>query len=227
MQGVIYYKNRDMIHNLTDTGTDSILHRFIGELRDHQVQTDRMRFRKNIERIGSVMAYEISKQFDYADQDIETPLGATTFRKQKDTVVLATILRAGLPMHNGFLDFFDDAENAFVAAMRRVHKDGSFEIKADYVTTPNLDNKILILTDPMLATGSSIKKSIDMLLEFGTPKEIHIAAIISSADGINYVRREYPDVHIWTGAIDEELTGKSYIVPGLGDAGDLAFGPKE
>jgi len=214
-----------MIHNLNDQ--DSILHQFIGEMRDHKVQTDRMRFRKNIERIGNIMAYEISKHFAYIDKAIETPLGATTFREAQGRVVLATILRAGLPLHNGFLQFWDYADNAFIAAMRRHHKDGSFEIRADYVTTPNLDDCILVLVDPMLATGSSIKTSIDLLLQHGTPKEIHIATIIASADGVAFVRREFPDAHIWAGAIDAELTGKSYIVPGLGDAGDLAYGAKE
>lgn len=214
-----------MIHNLTDK--DSILHQFIGELRDNKVQTDRMRFRKNIERIGNIMAYEMSKTFNFSDRAIETPLGATTFREGTDRMVLATILRAGLPLHNGFLQFFDKADNAFIAAMRHHHKDGSFEIRADYVTTPKLDGCILVLVDPMLATGASIKTAIDLLLEHGTPKEIHVATIIASSDGVQYVRREFPDVHIWTGAIDEELTGKSYIVPGLGDAGDLAYGAKE
>ncbi len=214
-----------MIHNLNDQ--DSILHQFIGEMRNRNVQQDRMRFRKNIERIGNIMAYEISKHLSYNDRAIETPLGATTFRESQDRVVLATILRAGLPLHNGFLQFLDYADNAFVAAMRRHHKDGSFEIRADYVTTPKLDGCVLILVDPMLATGASIKTSIDLLKEHGTPKEIHIATIIASADGVQYVRREFPDAHIWAGAIDEELTGKSYIVPGLGDAGDLAYGAKE
>ena len=214
-----------MIHNLNDQ--DSILHQFIGEMRDHKIQQDRMRFRKNIERIGNIMAYEISKHLSYSDRAIETPLGATTFREPQDRIVLSTILRAGLPLHNGFLQFFDYADNAFVAAMRRHHKDGSFEIRTDYVTTPKLDGCTLILVDPMLATGASIKSSIDLLLKHGTPKEIHIATIIASADGVQYVRREFPDAHIWTGAIDEELTGKAYIVPGLGDAGDLAYGAKE
>ncbi|HHB78018.1 MAG TPA: uracil phosphoribosyltransferase [Saprospiraceae bacterium] len=214
-----------MIHNLTDT--DSILHQFLGELRDHKIQTDRMRFRKNVERIGNIMAYEVSKFFNYSDRAIETPLGATTFREAENRIVLATILRAGLPFHHGFLQFFDNADNAFVAALRRHHKDGSFYIKADYITTPNLDNCILIIVDPMLATGASIKTSVELLLEHGTPKEIHVATIIASTDGVQYIRREFPKAHIWAGAIDEELTGKSYIVPGLGDAGDLAYGPKE
>ena len=214
-----------MIHNLNDQ--DSILHQFIGEMRDHKVQQDRMRFRKNIERIGNIMAYEISKYLSYTDRAIETPLGATTFRESQDRIVLATILRAGVPLHNGFLQFFDYADNAFVAAMRRHHKDGSFEIRADYVTTPKLDGCVLVLVDPMLATGASIKTAIDLLLQHGTPKEIHIATIIASTDGVQYVRREFPNAHIWAGAIDEELTGKSYIVPGLGDAGDLAYGAKE
>ncbi len=214
-----------MIHNLNEK--DSILHQFIGELRDHKVQTDRMRFRKNIERIGNIMAYEISKTFLYTDRAIETPLGATTFREAQGRVVLATILRAGLPLHQGFLQFWDYADNAFIAAMRRHHKDGSFEIKADYITTPNLDDCTLVLVDPMLATGGSIKTSLDLLLQHGTPRKIHIATIIASSYGVEYVRREFPEADIWAGAIDEELTGKSYIVPGLGDAGDLAYGAKE
>lgn len=205
---------------------DSILHQFIGEMRDVSVQSDRMRFRKNIERIGNIMAYEISQTFQYEDKAIETPLGATSFREVTHRVVLGTILRAGLPFHNGFLQFYDYADNAFVAALREHHKDGSFHIKADYVTTPNLDDTVLIICDPMLATGASAIKSIELLLENGSPKEIHFATIIASTDGVQYLQRAYPDVHIWTGAIDEELTGKSYIVPGLGDAGDLAYGSK-
>jgi uracil phosphoribosyltransferase len=179
-----------------------------------------------MERIGNILAYELSKKLNYTQESVETPLGIAKYSNCTDKIVLATILRAGLPLHSGFLQIFDKAENAFISAYRSHHKDGSFEIKLEYVTCPPLQDKVLILIDPMLATGSSIQKTIDELNEYGKPSSLHIVAAISSEQGINHIKRYFPDAHIWTGAIDEELTAKSYIVPGLGDAGDLAFGSK-
>ena len=203
-----------------------MLNHFVGQMRDVKIQQDRMRFRKNMFRIGQIMAYEISRHLEYVDKLVETPLGTTTCRYAPGRIVIGTILRAGLPFHNGFLDFFEEADNAFIGAMRRHHRDGSFEIGADYLTAPDLTGATLILCDPMLATGASAVKALELLRQNGTPRSIHFATIIASTYGIEYLRREYPDVRIWTAAVDEELTAKSYIVPGLGDAGDLAFGPK-
>ncbi len=213
-----------MLHNLQLK--NSLLSKFIGELRNIEVQEDRMRFRRNMERIGEVLAYEISQTLQYQPTDIETPMGVAQVQTCSDRVVIANILRAGMPMHNGFLHYFDQADNAFVSAYRMHHKDGSFDINLQYVSCPDLQDAVLILCDPMLATGASMGIAIKNLLDYGKPKSIHIATAISSAPGLEYIQRVYPDAHIWTGAIDEELTAKSYIVPGLGDAGDLSFGPK-
>ena len=179
-----------------------------------------------MERLGNIFAYEISKYLEYTDQEVETPLGIANTSIPSSKVVLCTILRAGLPLHNGMLDYFDDASNAFVAAYRKNHKDGSFEISLEYVTCPDLNDATLILIDPMLATGASIEKSIDSLQEFGVYKELHIVTIIASSYGVKHVKRLYPKAHLWMAAEDDELTAKSYIVPGLGDAGDLAYGKK-
>jgi uracil phosphoribosyltransferase len=205
---------------------NSIISQYISELRDINLQTDRLRFRENLERLSILMAYEISKTLEYQITKVETPLGEAEVNTLKSEVVLASILRAGLPMHNGFLRVFDKAENAFVSAYRKHHKDGSFEIKLEYVTCPSLEDKTLIIVDPMLATGASLATTIDNLKEYGRPSKIHIVTIIASEQGVDHIRRVCPDAHIWTGAVDEELTAKSYIVPGLGDAGDLAFGSK-
>lgn len=213
-----------MLHNLENK--NSLLSRFIAELRDIKIQSDRMRFRKNMERIGQIFAYEISQKLNYQVKDIETPLGVATVQACSDRLVISNILRAGIPMHYGILNYFDHADNAFVSAYRMHHKDGSFEINLQYVSCPDLNDAVLVICDPMLATGASMDIAIKNLLEYGTPKQIHIAIAIASAPGLEYIRRLYPDAHIWTGAIDEELTAKSYIVPGLGDAGDLSFGPK-
>lgn len=204
----------------------SIANKFIAELRDVNVQKDSMRFRKNMERIGEILAVEISKTLDFEKKEVETPLGIAEVDLPSDKIVLATILRAGLPMHQGFLNIFDNAGNAFVSAYRKHHKDGTFEISLEYISCPDLTDCTLILCDPMLATGASITKTIPSLLENGKPKKVHIATIIASADGIERIQRLYPKIQLWVGAIDEELTAKSYIVPGLGDAGDLAFGNK-
>lgn len=213
-----------MIFRLDDIS--SVAARFIGELRDVEVQKDRMRFRRNMERLGEIFAYEISKTFDYEVEEVETPLGTANMSVQQDTVVLATILRAGLPMHQGLLNYLDDSKNAFVSAYRKHHKDGSFEINVEYVSCPDLEETTLIICDPMIATGASIDLTIQSLLEYGTPDKIHIVTAIASSEGLEYVCKNYPDADIWLGVEDEELTAKNYIVPGLGDAGDLAFGEK-
>ena len=191
------------------------------------MQTDRMRFRRNLERIGEVAAYEISKTLEFEDIEVQTPLGSSNCKMMKEQPVLATILRAGLPLHQGMLNVFDHADNAFISAYRKHHRDGSFEINLEYISSPDLDNRILIISDPMLATGSSLVKTIHFLKEEGSPKSIHIVTAIACTVGIEFVRREEPNVTIWCGDIDDELTAKGYIVPGLGDAGDLAFGTKQ
>lgn len=213
-----------MIFNFNEQ--DTIANRYVSELRDVEIQKDRMRFRKNLERLAFLMAYEISKTLDYVDTDVETPLGIAKCRLDDSRIVLASILRAGVPFHHGFLDVFDRADNAFVSAYRKHHKDGTFEINVEYVSCPNLDDCTLIIVDPMLATGASMDLSIKALAEYGTPKVIHLATAIASATGLDYIKRLYPKMHIWMGALDDELTAKSYIVPGLGDAGDLSYGGK-
>jgi len=205
---------------------NSLANTFISELRDNSIQKDSMRFRRNLERIGEVLAYEISKTLNYKTTNVETPMGIAEMNLPDDRVVLATIMRAGLPMHQGFLNYFDQSENAFLSAYRKHHKDGTFEIKLDYISCPNLDNCHLIVVDPMLATGASMNIGIKALLEHGTPKQLHIASVVCSTYGYEYLKRLYPEAKFWLAAIDEELTARSYIVPGLGDAGDLAFGTK-
>lgn len=206
----------------------SIIHHFIAEIRDQEIQKDRMRFRRNLERIGEIAALEISKKMEYEDKEITTPLGVAIIPQLKEQPVVATILRAGLPLHQGVLNYFDSADNAFVSAYRRHHKDGSFDIRLDYLSSPPLNGRILILADPMLATGASIVMTYKAMLQKGKPKHTHIVCAIASAEGIEHVKSHLPtDVTIWVGAVDEELTAQAYIVPGLGDAGDLAFGIKE
>lgn len=213
-----------MVYNF-DT-KPSIVNKFVAELRDVNVQNDRMRFRKNLERIGEAVAYEISRSLLYEEREVETPLGTAICKFPTHRIVVGTILRAGLPLHQGILNIFDDADNAFVSAFRKHHKDGSFEINVDYVTCPDLENCVLILVDPMLATGSSIDASLRAMEPYGRPSKIHIVTAIGSSYGVQHIRRYFPNTVIWAGAIDDELTAKSYIVPGLGDAGDLAFGSK-
>jgi uracil phosphoribosyltransferase len=213
-----------MVINLSQQ--HSLVSNWIGELRDADIQKDRMRFRRNLERIGEVAAYEISKQLPFVEKEIQTPLGIADCKVMKEQPVLATILRAGLPLHQGLLNFFDQADNAFISAYRKHNKDGSFEISLDYVSCPELENRVVIISDPMLATGASLVKTIHFLKEEGNPREIHIVAAIACTVGIEYVKREESTVTIWCGDIDDELTAKGYIVPGLGDAGDLAFGVK-
>lgn len=213
-----------MIVNLSQQ--HSLVSNWVGELRNIHVQNDRMRFRRNLERIGEVAAYEISKVLSFEEREIQTPLGVAVHKVMKEQPVLATILRAGLPLHQGLLNYFDQADNAFISAYRKHNKDGSFEISLDYVSCPELENRVVIISDPMLATGSSLVKTIHFLKAEGRPREIHIVAAIACTVGIEYVKREEPSVTIWCGDIDDELTAKGYIVPGLGDAGDLAFGVK-
>lgn len=213
-----------MVRNLSKIY--SLVSEWIGELRDIQLQSDRMRFRRNLERLGELAAMEISQHLDYEEKEIQTPLGIAICKILKEQPVLATILRAGLPLHNGMLNVFDKADNAFVSAYRKHKHDGTFDIRLEYVSCPELDNRVLIISDPMLATGSSMVKTIQFLREEGAPKEIHIVTAIACTVGIEYVKRAEPLVTIWCGDIDEELTAKGYIVPGLGDAGDLAFGLK-
>lgn len=207
---------------------NSLLNQFVLEIRDAKIQKDRLRFRRNLERIGEVFAYEISKQFSYQTKEVQTPLGTSKVSTYTDVPVLASIMRAGLPLHQGFLNYFDNAENAFISAFRKYHKDGNFEIKFEHLSCPVLDKKQLILIDPMLASGSSMVIAYKALLERGTPKHTHIVAAIGSKAGLEYVKKNLntKNISFWFGAIDPELTTKSYIVPGLGDAGDLAYGEK-
>jgi uracil phosphoribosyltransferase len=213
-----------MIINLSER--HSLVSNWIGELRDIGIQVDRMRFRRTIERIGEVAAYEISKELPFEEQDITTPLGIAKQKVLTEQPVLATILRAGLPLHQGMLNYFDKADNAFVAAYRKHHEDGSFDISLEYISCPVIEDRILILCDPMLATGASLVKTIAFLRREGNFKQIHVVSVIACTEGIDFLRRHEPHVKIWCGAIDEELTAKGYIVPGLGDAGDLSFGEK-
>ena len=214
-----------MIVNLSEQ--HSLVSNWVAELRDTNVQNDRLRFRRNLERIGEVAAYEISKTLTWKTVEIPTPLGTHESKMLEFQPVLATILRAGLPLHNGMLNYFDKADNAFISAYRKHHRDGSFEISLEYMSCPDLDDRIIIISDPMLATGSSIVKTIQYMKDEGTPKEIHIVVAIACTVGIDFIQRECgEDIKIWCGDIDDELTAKGYIVPGLGDAGDLAFGIK-
>jgi len=205
---------------------NSLILQYVTELRDVDIQADRLRFRRNLERLGEIFAYEISKKLDFVEIEVETQLGIANSKIIANTPVLATILRAGIPMHQGMLNYFDYSDNAFVTTYRRQHKDGTFEINMDYVSCPPLEDRPLIICDPMLATGSSMATAMEGLLQYGTPSQIHIVTAIASMDGIEHIERTIPQATIWAAAIDEELTAKSYIVPGLGDAGDLAFGSK-
>ena len=213
-----------MIVNLSEE--NSIANKYIAQIRDVNVQQNRILFRHNLERLGEIFAYCISKTLTYEKKEVETPLGVAEVYVPNQKIVLSTILRAGLPMHQGLLNYFDDADNAFISAYRMHHKDGTFEIKLEYVSCPSLENCVLIVTDAMLATGASMAISIEKLLELGQPTKIHIVTAIASTYGLDHVRRMFPKADIWMGALDEELTAKSYIVPGLGDAGDLAYGDK-
>lgn len=215
-----------MTHILSEQ--TSILNQYIAEIRDKHIQQDRIRFRRNMERIGEFFAYEISKTLTYKQTVTETVLAEAQTLTLAEQPVISTILRAGLPLHTGILNVFDGAQNAFVSAFRKHHKDNTFEIQIEYLSSPSLEDKVLILTDPMLATGSSMVLAYKALLSKGKPKHTHIVAVIASKAGVEYVRKHMPDNNytLWLAAVDEELTAHSYIVPGLGDAGDLAFGEK-
>ena len=214
------------IHNLGEE--NSLFNQFISEIRNVEIQSDAMRFRRNMERIGEIFAYEISKTLTYEKKIITTPLGEVEMNILKQQPVLATILRAGLPLHQGLLNYFDRADNAFISAYRKHDLDGNFEIQIDYMSSPVLKNRTLIIVDPMLATGKSMVLSYRELITMGMPKHIHIVSAIVSVDGLEYIQKYIPHTKcsIWVGAIDQELTAQSYIVPGLGDAGDLAYGSK-
>lgn len=215
-----------MVHNLSLQ--NSILNQFIAEIRDIEIQKDSLRFRKNLERIGGIFAYEISKTLSYKSFATTTPLGIADTRKINEQPVVATILRAGLPMHSGILNFYDAAENAFISAYRRHHKDNTFEVTLEYIACPDLNGKTVILCDPMLASGTSMVLAYKELLKKGIPAHTHMAVAIASTQGIEYVNANMPtkNFSIWCGAVDDELTAQSFIVPGLGDAGDLAYGSK-
>lgn len=206
---------------------NSLFNHFMAELRDKNIQKDSMRFRKNVERIGQIFAYEISKKMNYVKGEVETPLGKATINLIDQQPVIATILRAGLPLHYGIQSFFDKAENAFVTAFRKHREDGSFDVQVDYMACPDLTGKTLILCDPMLATGTSMYLVHEQLLKRGIPKHTHIVSVIASSEAVKYITGIFPDnVDFWIGSVDKELNDASYIVPGLGDAGDLAFGEK-
>lgn len=213
-----------MVINLSEE--HSLVSNWLSEVRDVEIQGDRMRFRRNLERIGEVAAYEISKKLSWIEKDITTPLGTSSCKVLENHPVLATILRAGLPMHQGLLNYFDRADNAFISAYRKHNPDGSFEISLDYISCPEMEDRVVIISDPMLATGSSLVKTIQFIREEGNPSEIHIVCAIACTVGIEFVLRAEPKATIWCGDIDDELTAKGYIVPGLGDAGDLAYGVK-
>ncbi len=215
-----------MVHNLSLKS--SLLNQYIAEIRDVNIQKDSLRFRKNMERIGEIFAYEISKTLDYETTSTQTPLGIAESKQLILQPVIATILRAGLPLHNGLLNYFDQAQNAFISAFRKHNKHDSFEISIEYVASPNLNDKVLIFCDPMIASGSSMILTYKELIKKGQPKHTHFVCAIASEDGINYLKNNMPNSNytIWCGAIDAELNSQSYIIPGLGDAGDLAFGNK-
>lgn len=208
----------------------SILNKFLAEIRDRNIQQDSMRFRRNLERIGEVMALEISRDLNYIPKTVTTPLGEAVVEVVSDKLVIATVLRAGLPFHQGFLNYFDDAQNAFIGAYRKNHKDNTMTIALEYVSGPSLEGKTLLLVDPMLATGASLVLAYEALVErCGEPAHTHVAAVIASEQGVDYVKRHMSaeTTTVWTAALDEELTSKNYIVPGIGDAGDLAYGTKK
>lgn len=206
----------------------SVFNQLLSEIRDETIQQDRMRFRKNLERCGEIMAYEISRELEYSKEEVITPLGTSEDYKIKHQPVLITILRAGLPLHQGLLNTFDQAENGYISAFRKHHKDGSFDIEMEYLACPDLEDKTIVISDPMLASGSSMVLSYKAILAKGKPKHCHIVSLIASSEGLEYTLKNVGEnTSIWLGAVDQEMTAQSYIVPGLGDAGDLAFGAKD
>lgn len=210
------------------TQQPSLANQYIAELRDVSIQQDRMRFRRNLERLGELMAYEISKTLSYQTVAVQTPLGISHTQVLRKQPVLATIMRAGLPFHQGFINYFDQAENAFAGAYRGYSSgdNDEFEIAMDYIVSPDLSGKTLVLCDPMLATGRSLEKVYHALLRYGIPAQTHIAAVIASPEGVRHVQQQLPQCHLWLGAIDDHLNEHSYIIPGLGDSGDLSYGGK-
>ena len=215
-----------IIHNISSK--NSVLNTFISEIRDVSIQKDSMRFRRNIERIGEILGYEMSKSFQYKSKTIQTPMAEASVDLYENDVVLCSILRAGVPIHNGLLNYFDKAENAFISAYRHhLSNPETFEIIVEYLACPSLEGKTLVLADPMVATGQSLLATFEALKPFGTPKEIHLVAVIGAQEGVDFVQDHFPEnTHLWIATIDETLNDKGYIVPGLGDAGDLAFGEK-
>lgn len=216
-----------IVHNFADQ--PSLVCQYLAEMRDTSVQTDRLRFRRNLERLGEIFAYEISKELRYRKKDVPTPLGVNACCDVIDEdIVLATIFRAGVPFHQGFIRYFDDAENAFVSAYRKYKEKENFDVCIEYLASPRLDGKTLIICDPMLATGASMELSYRALLTKGTPAKVHIASVIASQKAVDYMAAVLPeDAELWVGVVDPEINAHSYIVPGLGDAGDLAYGTKE
>ncbi len=215
------------VHHLLNN--NSIANKFIAQLRDTKIQQDRMRFRKNIERLGEILSYELSNKLQYTTRDITTPLGISKVDLPANEIVICSILRAGIPLHNGILNYFDDAENSFISAYRHhPNEDEEFEIKVEYLASPSINGKTLILADPMLATGRSFVNVMQALKQMGTPKEIHLVAVIGAEEGLKLLDEEFPqNTHLWIAAIDPKLDHRGYIVPGLGDAGDLCFGTKK
>jgi uracil phosphoribosyltransferase len=214
-----------IVHRIENS--HSVMNQFIAELRDVNIQKDAMRFRRNIERIGEILGYELSKELHFESQLVDTPLGQKKIALISDQVVLCSVLRAGLPLHKGILNYFDHIENAFISAYRKHTSPENFEIEVEYLASPSLDNKILILADPMLATGSSLEAVYKTLKKNGSIKQIHIVSVIAAEEGITHISKHFPEkTHLWVAAFDQELNANGYIVPGLGDAGDLAFGPK-
>ena len=220
------YLHEMQIHHISEN--NSILNKFIAEIRDVTIQKDSLRFRRNIERIGEVLGYELSKELSYKAADVATPLGIKSIDKVTNDIVLCAVLRAGLPLHQGLLNYFDNAENAFISAYRKpLNQDEKFEIVVEYFATPIIENKTVLLADPMLATGQSLVAVYDAIKKQGMPKELHIVVVIASKDGIDFIKDHFPEnTHLWVAAIDNDLNDKGYIIPGLGDAGDLAFGAK-
>jgi len=214
-----------MIHNLSQQ--NSIFNNFLAEIRDEVIQRDSLRFRRNMERVAEIMGYELSKKLKYSEKEITTTLGVVNVKTSDSELVLATILRAGLPMHQGLLNYFDKADSAFVSAYRKHTSSDEFDVFVEYCAAPTIDGKVLIISDPMLATGTSMTMVYKALLKNGNPKQVHIVAAIATNEALAMIEKYFPEnTQVWVGAIDEELTAQSYIVPGLGDAGDLAFGDK-
>ena len=215
-----------IVHHLLKK--NSVLNTFIKEIRDQDIQKGKMRFRRNLERIGEILSYELSKELEYSKETTLTVLGEKNLKVHNNDIIICSILRAGLPLHQGILNYFDAAENAFISAYRHHLKNGTdFEIKVEYFATPNLEGKTLIIADPMLATGKSMVTVYEAIKKFGTPKKIHIVSVIGSEFGVNFIKNHFPkNTELWIADIDPILNEKGYIVPGLGDAGDLSYGPK-